>query len=506
MRLARLADYKRRVRDRAHEWPLQLRRFAIENVPSLGTTEVALNSPFVILSGPNGVGKTTVLRAMWAAADPKTAQPTPGAALKLTAGTASLDYSWKEVGARSEVAFVGGRAVGGTAFPTPVIHLDASVEPLGFQKHFCEFETVEDLLNGVGGKEVEEKELKLINYICKRDYAKISVYEVENGESVTPFFIVSAANETYDSRSMGSGELIALYTWWVVKQAEPQSLLLIEEPETFLSPACQESLAHYILKNTVEKQLVTVLTSHSAKIVDSVADEHRLFLYKEGVGARFAPTPVSPTLLKTIGIEPVVDVICLVEDEAAGIFLAMLLERYAPTLARKCEISNQGGDGNIVSLLERAGGQFRAVRMVGMFDGDLRGKATMKVAAHAGFLPGEVPIEVIFRRLITLDVPAAAEALSAPRLSEVLFGLQGADHHDWYAGLSAELGMSKSQLFPILFHLWVRQPGNEALAEEALASLQAAINGEGGTAKQEGAVAAPVQQLTGAALTESSGF
>lgn len=172
MRLARLADYKRRVRERAHEWPLQLRRFAIENVPSLGTTEVALNSPFLILSGPNGVGKTTVLRAMWAAAAPDIAQPTPGAALKLTSGAASLDYSWEGASARSEVAFVGGKAAGGTALPTKVIHLDASVEPLRFQKLFCEFDTVDDLLNGVGGINIDDKEIRLINYICKRDYTR----------------------------------------------------------------------------------------------------------------------------------------------------------------------------------------------------------------------------------------------------------------------------------------------------------------------------------------------
>jgi len=480
VRLARLADYKRRVRERAHEWPLQLRRFAIANVPSLGTTEVALNSPFLILSGPNGVGKTTVLRAMWAVSAPEVAEQTPGAALKLTAGAASLDYSWNGVSARSEVTFVGGKAVGGTALPINVMHLDASVEPLRFQKQFCEFDAVEDLLNGVGGVDVAEKELRLINYICKRNYTRVSVYEVEDGELTTPFFNVSAAAESYDSRSMGSGELIALYIWWKVNQVEPQSLLLIEEPETFLSPACQESLAHYLLKNTVEKKLVTIITSHSAKIVDSVADEHRLFLYKDGANAKFAPPPVSPTLLKTIGIEPTVDVICLVEDEAASVFLTMLLERFAPTLARKCEVSNQSGDGNIVSLLEKAGGQFKAVSVVGMFDGDLKGKAPAKVVAYAGFLPGDEPIEVIFKNLVSMDPAAAGELLVSPRLPEILFALQGADHHDWYAGLSAELGMSKSQIFPTLFHLWVQQPGHEALAEQALASLLAAIKGNGG--------------------------
>jgi hypothetical protein len=55
--------------------------------------------------------------------------------------------------------------------------------------------------------------------------------------------------------------------------------------------------------------------------------------------------------------------------------------------------------------------------------------------------------------------------------------------------LGEELGLTKSQLFPILFHLWARQPGHDVLAEEGLSALEAAIKGEGGTNNSEDQVA-----------------
>lgn len=476
MRLARLADYKRRVRTTTQTWRLKLERFAFAEVPSLGTAEVALASPFLILSGANGVGKTTVLRAIWAAADPLLARPSPGAKLKLTNGTATLDYNWNGTAGSSTVSFTAGKATGGAAIPVNVIHLDASSDPLHYQRNFCSFGSADDILNGVGGSTLNGRSIAELNYICKRDYRNVIVYEVEDGENVIPFFEVQLISDRYDSRTMGAGELTALHTWWTVTRAPENSLLLIEEPETFLSPASQEGMAHFLLANTVDKKLVTLITSHSAKIVDSVADEHRIFLYRDSSGAKFAQLPVSSTLLATVGIQPVVDTLLLVEDEAASLFLLQLLTHLEPTFARACEICALNGDGNIVAALERTAGRFQSVRIIGVFDGDLRGKVKNTVSNFAAFLPGEVPIEMTFRDMITSHTASVAEAISKPRLGEILFGLEGADHHDWYAGLCDGLSLTKAQLFPMLFGFWIKQSGSEAAALTCLESVRRALS------------------------------
>ena len=481
MRLARINDYKRRIQERAADWSLQLKRFSVQDVPSVGTAEVALATPFVILSGPNGVGKTTLLRALWAAASCQDVQPTPGGKIKLTTGTAALDFNWKGDALTSEVAFANGKASGGAELPVPVIHLDTSVDPLRYQEFYCSFETTEELLNGVGGNKVEARSLADVNYIAKRDYTDLTVYEIEGQGRATPFFEVSLGADRYDSRTMGAGELSILHTWWNVEQAPQDALVLIEEPETFLSPASQLGLSHFLLAATVEKKLVTVVTSHSPQIVDSVSDRHRFFVYRQGASVRFATQPTSPALLKTIGILPKVDTIMMVEDKAAEVFLSSLLEKYDPQLRRRVEIKNQQGDGNIVAVLDKVGNLFKSVPIIGVFDGDLRGKVKKTVEAFSAYLPGTQAIEIIFRDMIVADIAGASDALSRPKLGEALFQLEGADHHDWYRGLCDNLSLTEEQLFLPLFNMWIARDENAAEAEKSVAEINLALRGAGGT-------------------------
>ncbi len=70
VRAARAQDFRRRLRERAGDWVLKLERFSFAGIPSLGEGDVPFLSPLTVISGPNGVGKTTLLRAIWAASNP----------------------------------------------------------------------------------------------------------------------------------------------------------------------------------------------------------------------------------------------------------------------------------------------------------------------------------------------------------------------------------------------------------------------------------------------------
>jgi hypothetical protein len=100
-------------------------------------------------------------------------------------------------------------------------------------------------------------------------------------------------------------------------------------------------------------------------------------------------------------------------------------------------------------------------------------------------MPGGVAIETILRELLRADVAAAAEALSKPKLGEILFTVQGADHHDWYESLCEGLSLTKAQLFPLMFGLWIRQPGNEDAAFQAIESVRAALACKGTNENQD---------------------
>lgn len=70
MRDVKAADALRRLHSRRADWRTKLSRIAVSDVPTIGTIEVSIQSPLTVLAGPNGVGKTTLLRAVWAALEP----------------------------------------------------------------------------------------------------------------------------------------------------------------------------------------------------------------------------------------------------------------------------------------------------------------------------------------------------------------------------------------------------------------------------------------------------
>jgi len=477
VRFARLGDFKRRAVERAGDWVVKIDRFAVTDVPSLGSAEFAPPSPFVVIAGANGVGKTTLLRALWASAAPEEIEELPGTSFKLTGGAAALDFTVDGIAGQSNVTFQSGKIDGGTSMPTIVRHLDAAHESQALQKQFCAFESLEELTNGEANRQVSEADLLEINYILGRDYRSITINEIDNEGEIVPFFEVVYGDSHYDSRSMGAGELSALYTWWVLNQTDLNSVLLIEEPEAFLSPISQQRIAHHLLVETVEKKLVTIITSHSAAVIQSVDDIHRVFVLRDGAGIQFSAGRVSPALLRTIGIEFSVDRICLVEDEAAAQFLKLLLERHRPDLARRTEIVPKNGEGNITRVLELVASPFKSTKIFGVYDGDQRGKVKNEVLALAGFLPGKDSVEKVFKTIITGDVVGAEAAIGCNNLSAILFSIEGQDIHDWYHGLCDQVGLTKSQLLPALFALWERQEGNDAAAQVTVTEVAALIDG-----------------------------
>lgn len=474
MRTARVQDFRRRLRERAGDWALKLERFSFAGIPSLGEGDVPFLSPLTIISGPNGVGKTTLLRAIWAASSPSDAILTPTTAQKLPSGTATLSFIANGAAQNSHVVLAPGSAEGGTEIGFEVLHLDSASEIAAQQTSLCNFTNIEDLINGVGSKTLDGKALETVNYIARREYRSVQVYEVETGDHVTPFFEVAMGNDRYDSRTMGAGELAAFFLWWSIERATENAFVLVEEPECYLSPASQQALCNFLIAATVEKHLTVVATSHSPQIISGVSDENLVFVFRNAQGIKVVDGAPPPALLEMIGITPQVDTIVLVEDVAASSFCRLLLEKINPSLSRRVEISVRDGDGNIVRALKELGENFSSLKVIGLFDGDLAGRIPEEVRRFAVLLPGDRPIEIIFREMIEAEPVTLQTAIGADNLEAILFGLRGSNHHDWYEGLCRHLGLTKAQLFPTLVQLWLRRDENNlGLAQQMVEAILA---------------------------------
>lgn len=471
MRDARAADWLRRLRTRQHDWQTRLDRFAVKAVPSIGTIEMPFQSPLTVFSGPNGVGKTTLLRAMWAALDPESAAATISVNGKLSAGSALVELTSDSEAQTGEVQFSAEAPIVIASQSVTVHHIDsAALTPL-HQKTFCEFESVEEIVNGAGPRELDDQMLAEVSYIVHRQYRTVTMYEVELGSTV-PFFEVSYGNDRYDSRTMGAGELSCLYIWWAVRRAEPNSILLIEEPEAFLSHGSQKSLSNFILESIVANRLVGVLSSHSAAFISALPKECLIFFARTQSGVSAITDRPPPVLLKEMGIEPAIRILVFVEDFLAMLLCRAILEKYDPLLSRQVHIDQRNGDGQVISALKPMIGVNAPIKFIALFDGDMRGKVPDQVAPISAFLPGEEPIEVLFRNLIERDPGALESATGNQNCGAIVGALEGKDHHDWYEELARELGLSRDQLFSQLFYIWMQPPEN---AEAAAATHEAIV-------------------------------
>lgn len=199
----------------------------------------------------------------------------------------------------------------------------------------------------------------------------------------------------------------------------------------------------------VISQISVILTSHSHKIINSFSENQLVFLFRDGSVVKTRVGLPPPALLRTIGIDLQVDTVVLVEDQLAKTFLRLMLERVRPTLSRRIEISIRNGHGDITSLLKRINGQFNKVKVIGCYEGDMRGSIPLEVQKYSTFLPGDCALEMTLRDIITRNPDSLANATGSTDVAAVLFGLQGAENHDWYSSLCGQLGLSASQLFPM---------------------------------------------------------
>ena len=464
MRNAKVGDYRKSLVKERAAWRTRLTSFTYDEVPGLGSGIISFESPLTILAGPNGTGKSTLTKCLHATLEGRRIEHLKDA--RTSSGIVRLEGQLGETEFSRSIDF-SKQDDELPEFGAKIVYVDSGRTALFLQSEFRKFESVDDLINGVSPVELEKIDLAAVSRIVCRDYRSVRLYEVEVGD-IQPFFEVAYGSQPYNSSTMGDGELAAMLVWWQFWSAPADSVVLLEEPETFLSAGCQKALSEYILSVVVEKRLACIISSHSPGFVEKVADDGLRFVSRQNDGVVILDGDPPPVLLKSVGIRFEKKAQAFVEDTAAGAFLRHILERFNPSLSRRIGITISGGDGEVRKDLEK----FEALELeivgVGVFDGDID-NAT--IGDKSVKLPGAEPVETLFRDCAGKNVSRLVELTGISDIGIILSSIEGADHHDWLEELARECGVDKGQAFGMLFRLWVEDDENDDTAAELAKKL-----------------------------------
>lgn len=155
MRAAKLADYRRRLRIRAAAWPLRVPRFSFEDIPALGSAELQFKLPLSVISGANGVGKTTLLRTLWATLAVEVGEHDLPLLDRLRGGTSSADLIVDDSPVLCEATFSAGTPSRQVEHDVEVAHLDCASELAKQTAVFKIGMALQEIVNGAGPRTLD---------------------------------------------------------------------------------------------------------------------------------------------------------------------------------------------------------------------------------------------------------------------------------------------------------------------------------------------------------------
>jgi predicted ATPase len=452
----------------------QLVSFSFSGISGLQNGLVAFSSPITAICGVNGTGKSSILRALWATLDWNSAEVIPEIRERLKA--LHSEAVLRIGGAEIRCKFPG--ATDAPQVPAIVVlHVDPSATAVQLQRRACEINALEELLEAITPSILERKEVTNLSGILRKQYERIEIYEIEDysEEDPMPFVSVSEHGRDYDIRTMSLGEISVFVMYWQLLRADRNSIVLLEEPETFLSPVSQGALLDYLAAMSVRKQLSVVLTTHSPQMFARLQPNQVKFVYRSAAGALVAGEQAYDEMRKAVGIEPVVDRLLFVEDRAAREFTLGILKKLDRSILLRAEVIDVGGHAQITKVSSAIPQQVRFFRAIGVYDGDVRGQIVNE-RPHI-FLPGGT-LEITFRDLINSKPNDFSQRLgrNPEQIAVMLADIGGIDHHDWFEELGKRLNITYAEIMHACFEEWCSAPENRSEVDRFLLELTALMN------------------------------
>lgn len=342
------------------------------------------------------------------------------------------------------------------------------VERIGVLEYFQIFRTLDwfwkqdnldELLEQNELIDLGKTDMEEINYLIGREYAQISLVEIEDvyGNNTIPFFSVRSEGICYDSRKMGMGEYCLMYIYWYIRRAKENAIILIEEPESFVSIKSQKNLMNFVVKNIITKKISFIISTHSPFIIEKVSNKN-ICVISRAIGTVSVRKPIDKQVNKILGSEENIKGTFLVEDEMAYNFLHIMLRREDTDIFRNYSIKIAGSSGEITKAMKIGILNEIEYHIVGIYDDDQRGQNLEDNKLVYTFLPPEKDVESEMKKMILegniLEDLSDGIKKTKDEIIEAISQVNGEDHHDWLRNLADILNLRVYCFLEVLYVIW----------------------------------------------------
>lgn len=340
---------------------------------------------------------------------------------------------------------------------------------------------LDELLEQFESNNFNTEELELIGYLVGKEYDDCTLTIIDN-EIPYPYFTVKTGNLIYNSLSMGLGEHYLFYLFWKLKSINKSDIVIIEEPETFVSIISQERLMNFIAKLASQYGISFIITTHSPFILKKL-ESHNICVvsrFKDKTSVLYFNDKLS--ILKTLGIEISTKGILFFEDKLALTFFNSLINyTNINYLIEEYDTEIVNSESEITNRLKFNYSEKFKYKLIGVYDGDMKVRKTQFESTNKWpfiFLPGTNCLEKDFKRIVenNIDILEQRLNLNKNELVSILSNTSGMEPHDWLYGFSSGIKRDYNNLVNELTILWINESvDNKELYETFIDELKSII-------------------------------
>lgn len=449
-------------------WPLFLEAVTLSGIRGWTGEQIEFRYPVVAISGENGSGKSTILKAC------ASAYRASAPAITVGAVTYSPDdffpnTPWETVtGVNLDFRTRKGAMVEHVSLRKPtsrwrgqpgrssrgVFFLDISrIQPANTLIGYGRL-AQQAIATGGTAAALPQDQLNMLNRVMSRTYTSGELAR----DASKQVGILESNGYTYSNFHQGAGEDASLDLIALLHSAPNQSVILIDEAEASLHPKAQRRLITELVRLAFEKKLQIILSTHSSFILEQLPAVARVVVTVDRYNKReilYGASAQYSLSLMDDEYHPELDVYC--EDNEAAYIIDALLRREAPEARQRISIVPVG-PADVVTTMGRLRSEDRLThRSVSVLDADQSEKPGCLR------LPGSRAPEVdVFRSQTpdSLEIAASRLLVSADDLASAIDdAIQIENHHAWSKQAAKELspGLRTDRLWEALVDAWAER-------------------------------------------------